>query len=196
MPGLVGRRGALSCDSGVLESDVRAAPMGAPPTGLRGLPVTVVFVVADSGDVLCGAAVASRAVGVAVLRRLVGVLLPECESPPLRLLPGRAAPGVKRGGGVRVLLRVSAVLARDFVSLTSLERDFLSLEDCVSRENTEPPVRPGDLEDFAVLGVGGRTALSLAYLDEVLLGVGGALALLDTLSSLSSLSGVFVIVRL
>ena len=195
MPGLVGRRGALSCDSGVLESDVRAAPMGAPPTGLRGLPVTVVFVVADSGDVLCGAAVASRAVGVAVLRRLVGVLLPECESPPLRLLPGRAAPGVARGGGVRVLFRVS-VLARDFVSLTSLERDFLSLEDCVSRENTEPPVRPGDLEDFAVLGVGGRTALSLAYLDEVLLGVGGALALLDTLSSLSSLSGVFVIVRL
>ena len=196
MPGLVGRRGALSCDTGVLESDVRAAPMGA-PTGLRGLPVTVEFVVADSGDVLCGVVVAaaSRAVGVAVLRRLVGVLLPECESPPLRLLPGRAAPGVARGGGVRVLFRVS-VLARDFVSLTSLERDFLSLEDCVSRENTEPPVRPGDLEDFAVLGVGGRTALSLAYLDEVLLGVGGALTLLDTLSSLSSLSGVFVIVRL
>ena len=195
MPGLVGRRGALSCDTGVLESDVRAAPMGA-PTGLRGLPVTVEFVVADSGDVLCGVvAAASRTVGVAVLRRLVGVLLPECESPPLRLLPGRAAPGVARGGGVRVLFRVS-VLARDFVSLTSLERDFLSLEDCVSRENTEPPVRPGDLEDFAVLGVGGSTALSLAYLDEVLLGVGGALALLDTLSSLSSLSGVFVIVRL
>ena len=74
----------------------------------------------------------------------------------------------------------------------SLVFDFLS-PPVVSRENTELALLPVFVEDLVLLGVGGKT--SLAYFDVVLVGVRGADLLLSS-CAFSSLSGVFVIVRL
>ena len=85
---------------------------------------------------------------------------------------------------------------RDFVSFlgVSLVLDFLSELLTVSREKTELVLPLLLFDDLLLLGVGGKT--SLAYFDVVLVGVLGAAELLLSSCAFSSLSGVFVIVRL
>ena len=87
--------------------------------------------------------------GVDTFFAVVGVELPECESP--RLLPGREFCGVD---------------LRDF-DVTSLTRDVVLLGDFLSLVRREKTLLLGLFVVLVFSGVGGSAARSLTYFDDV-----------------------------